>query len=296
MLDSPSYQHAYSLVHTAWIGSRDGSDHIPLLYCSWTWTIYKKLNNHVNQNKIDWHVSLSNGTAFVLVTSIGGLLLDIIGADGHLLVTSTKLHQTGTWGGSWTIPSEHLFSQFQKSISLMVGVKVNSTTTCLLSATKRKVPTLSDLPVLIFSRDSYPPRLKLQRLQDCNLSETNSSLLETIWLKDNPFLVEGHVFACYGCYSSFVGCTWFILCMSWYFPFPIWGSKPPWCSGEFPKALWPAQGYLSLRTDDHMVTHDDIQTQNARNISENSWHENNPTISQLYVRSGPVMSLYFICM
>lgn len=48
------------------------------------------------------------------------------------------------------------------------------------------------LPLLIFSRDSYPPRLKFQNLQDCNLSETNSSLLQKNQLeRQSLFLWKG---------------------------------------------------------------------------------------------------------
>ena len=75
----------------------------------------------------------------------------------------------------------------------------------------------------------------------------------------------------------------------------MWGSKPPWRSGEIPKALWPAQGFRDIR----------ISFFASPTITWVTWwwhpnwecrqHENNPTISQFACPGFLLMSLYFIC-
>lgn len=75
----------------------------------------------------------------------------------------------------------------------------------------------------------------------------------------------------------------------------MWGSKPPWRSGEIPKALWPAQGFRDIRISFFASPTITWVTSWWHPNWECRRHENNPTISQFACPGFLLMSLYFIC-
>lgn len=164
----------------------------------------------------DWLTYTSKNWNRQNVLSVGGNPASYWHWLLHLWVTSTKLHQKGHIRGG--IAEQFNFRNAFLPHGFLSKSIHQQQLVCWVSP-REKFQLF--LPLLIFSDSSGIPIRQDWNFRTYKIATSlklTGSILQKIDWKTIPFLVEGHVFAGYWCYSSFVGYTRFIHCIVSVFP------------------------------------------------------------------------------
>lgn len=226
----------------------------------------------------DWLTYTSKNWNRQNVLSVGGNPASYWHWLLHLWVTSTKLHQKGHIRGG--IAEQFNFrNAFLPHVFLSKSIHQQQLV-CWVSP-REKFQLF--LPLLIFSDSSGIPIRQDWNFRTYKIA-TSLKLTGSILQKS---IERQSLFLWKGMFSRAIDVTvvlWGIhdssIALSRYFLFPMWGSKPPWRSGEIPKALWPAQGFRDIRISFFASPTITWVTWWWHPNWERRRHENNPTISQ----------------